>query len=251
MGLQMARALGAAGARVMLTSRQSDELEQAVADLQSVGIDARWVAADGSQAVGIRHVVDETLHRMGDIDILLNNAVATWGDPAADSALPAWDAWDSSNTVLNLNVRGYLMLSQLIVEKSMLARRWGRIINVASLAALGGNADALRTMARNTAQNAMVNCTRALAADWGRYNITVNAICAEVAPALRTPDTRGNDPLATPLLSQHEQHENSDGVKGACVLFASDAGQHITGQCLAVSDGGRAMAAGVNTPQER
>ena len=77
LGLQMAHALGEAGARVMLSARKADELEQAVAELQAAGIDARWVAADCAQEADIQHLVGETLQRMGDVDILVNNAGAT------------------------------------------------------------------------------------------------------------------------------------------------------------------------------
>ena len=84
LGLQMAHALGEAGARVLITSRKAEDLEQAVAELQAAGIDARWVAADCAKDSEITRLVDESLHRMGDIDILVNNAGAAWGAPAED-----------------------------------------------------------------------------------------------------------------------------------------------------------------------
>ncbi|MGZ5182498.1 MAG: SDR family NAD(P)-dependent oxidoreductase, partial [Ramlibacter sp.] len=101
LGLQMAHALGEAGARIMLTSRKADDLEEATADLQAAGIDARWIAADASQEADIRRVADETLQRMGDVHILVNNAGAAWGAPAEDHPVEAWDK------LMNLNVRGY------------------------------------------------------------------------------------------------------------------------------------------------
>ena len=91
LGLQMAEALGEAGAKVMLTSRKAADLEEAVADLQAKGIDARWIAADASDPAQIQRVVDETMERFGRIDILINNAGATWGAPAEDHPLEAWD----------------------------------------------------------------------------------------------------------------------------------------------------------------
>ena len=81
----------------------------------------------------ITRLADETLQRMGDVDILVNNAGAAWGAPAEDHPADAWDK------VMNLNVRGYFLLSQAIAKKSMIARRSGRIINIASIAGLGGN----------------------------------------------------------------------------------------------------------------
>ncbi|HNZ91115.1 MAG TPA: SDR family NAD(P)-dependent oxidoreductase, partial [Acidovorax sp.] len=133
LGLQLAHALGEAGARIMLSSRKASDLEEATADLQAAGIDARWIAADCSQEADIRRLADETLERMGHVDILVNNAGATWGAPAEDHPLEAWDK------VMNLNVRGYFILSQHIAKHTMIARRSGSIINVASIAGLGGN----------------------------------------------------------------------------------------------------------------
>ena len=99
LGLQIAEALGEAGAKIMLTSRKSADLEEAAADLAARGIDARWIAADAADPAGVKKVVDETMQRLGRIDILVNNAGATWGAPAEDYPLEAWDK------VLNLNGR--------------------------------------------------------------------------------------------------------------------------------------------------
>ena len=103
LGLQMAHALGEAGAKVMLSSRKAADLEQAAAELQDAGIDARWIAADCGQPQDIQRLAVETVERMGPIDILVNNAGATWGAPAEAHPVEAWDK------VLNLNVRGYFL----------------------------------------------------------------------------------------------------------------------------------------------
>src|SRR6185436_18679351 len=89
LGLQMAHALGEAGAKIMLSSRKAADLEEAAAQLQAAGIDARWIAADCSKEDDINRLADETLERMGDIDILVNNAGATWGAPAEDHPVEA------------------------------------------------------------------------------------------------------------------------------------------------------------------
>ena len=100
LGLQMAQALGEAGAKIMLSSRKAADLEEAAAELQAAGIDARWIAADCAREEDIRRLAAETVERMGPIDILVNNAGATWGAPAEDHPVEAWDK------VMNLNVRG-------------------------------------------------------------------------------------------------------------------------------------------------
>src|SRR5450755_119596 len=108
LGLQIAEALGEAGARVLLTSRKASELEEAVAHLQDKGIDARWVAADASQPAEIARIADDAMQRLGQVDILVNNAGATWGAPAEDYPLEAWDK------VMNLNIRSIFLMSQAI-----------------------------------------------------------------------------------------------------------------------------------------
>jgi gluconate 5-dehydrogenase len=234
----MAHALGEAGARIMLSSRKAEDLEQATAELQAAGIDARWIAADCAKEVEIRRLADETLQRMGDVDILVNNAGAAWGAPAEDHPVEAWDK------VMNLNVRGYFILSQHIAKKSMIARRQGRIINVASIAGLNGNPPDMTTIAYNTSKGAVINFTRALGAEWGKYNITVNAICPGFFPSKMTMGTLkalGEEKLAAgaPL----RRLGDDEDLKGLCVLYASDAGKHITGQWLAV-DGGVSVVTG-------
>ena len=236
LGLQMAHALGEAGARIMLSSRKAEDLEQAAAELQAAGIDARWIAADAGKPEDIQRLADETLERVGDVDILVNNAGATWGAPAQDHPLDAWDK------VMNLNVRGYFLLSQAIAKASMIPRKQGRIINVASIAGLGGNPAFMQTIAYNTSKGAVVNFTRALACEWGHLGIRVNAIAPGFFPSKMTAGligAVGEDNMAShaPLLRLGDDED----LKGAALLFASDAGKHITGQILAVDGGVSAL----------
>ncbi len=232
LGLQIAHALGEAGARVMLTSRKAADLEAAAAELKAAGIDAQWIAADCGQEADIRRLADEALSRLGSVDILVNNAGAAWGAPAEDHPVAAWDK------LMNLNVRGYFILSQHLAKQCMIPRQQGRIINIASIAGLGGNPPQLQTLAYNTSKGAVINFTRALACEWGRYNITVNAICPGFFPSRMTHATLeqlGEDKLAAhaPL----RRLGDDEDLKGLTVLFASDAGKHITGQWLAVDCG--------------
>jgi gluconate 5-dehydrogenase len=237
LGLQIAEALGEAGAKLMVTARKADELEQAVQHLQARGIDARWVAADASRPEAVQHVVDETLQRMGPIDILVNNAGATWGAPAEDYPLDAWDK------VMNLNVRAVFLMCQAVGRTSMIPRKGGRIINIASIAGLGGSMN-VEFIAYGTSKGAVVNFTRTLAAEWGEHGITVNALAPGFFPSRMTRATLaevGADKLAAnaPL----KRLGDDDDLKGAALLFASAAGKHITGQVLAV-DGGVSIVLG-------
>ena len=238
LGLQMAHALGEAGARIMLSSRKADDLEQAASELQAAGIDARWIAADCGKEEDIRRLADETLQRMGDVDILVNNAGASWGAPAEDHPVAAWDK------VMNLNIRGYFILSQHLARASMIPRKAGRIINIASIAGLNGNPPEMQTIAYNTSKTAVIGFTKTLAAEWGKYNINVNAICpgffmTKMAAGLI--QQLGEEKMAShaPLGRLGDEED----LKGITLLYASDAGKHITGQWLAV-DGGVSVVTG-------
>jgi len=238
LGLQIAQALGEAGARVLLTSRKAADLEEAVAVLADRGIRAGWVAADASDPAQVQHVVGEAMQRMGQVDILVNNAGATWGAPAEDYPLAAWDK------VMNLNVRSVFLMSQAVGRASMIPRRHGRIINVASIAGLGGSL-AMKFIAYGTSKGAVVNFTRTLAAEWGPHGITVNALAPGFFPSKMTQgtlDALGVERLAAgaPL----RRIGDDDDLKGAALLFASDAGKHITGQILAVDGGVSAVHGG-------
>jgi gluconate 5-dehydrogenase len=193
--------------------------------LHAAGIDARWIAADCGKEEDIRRLAFETIERMGPIDILVNNAGATWGAPAEDHPVEAWDK------VMNLNVRGYFIMSQEVAKLSMIPRGKGRILNVASIAGLAGNPSEMKTIAYNTSKGAVINFTRALAGEWGEHGITVNAICPGFFPSKMT-------------YGLLEKMGDDEDLKGLAVLFASDAGKHITGQWLAVDGGVSAIIGG-------
>ena len=90
LGLQMAHALGEAGAKILLSSRKAKDLEEAAAELQAAGIEADWVAADCSDEADITRLAKEAVQRLGHVDILINNAGASWGAPAiSTTAAPA------------------------------------------------------------------------------------------------------------------------------------------------------------------
>lgn len=239
LGLQMAHALGEAGAKIMLSSRKAEDLQAAAAELKAAGIEAQWIAADCGKEEDIRRLAAETVQRMGDIDILVNNAGATWGAPAEEHPVNAWDK------VMNLNVRGYFILAQEVAKLCMIPRKKGRILNVASIAGLAGNPSEMKTIAYNTSKGAVVNFTRALAGEWGEHGITVNAICPGFFPSKMTYgllEKLGADKMAqgAPL----RRLGDDEDLKGLTLLYASAAGKHITGQWMAVDGGVSAIIGG-------
>jgi gluconate 5-dehydrogenase len=233
LGLQMALALGEQGAKVVLSSRKQAELDQAVAYLAERGVTAYAIAADLGKEASVGPLVDAALEKLGGhIDILINNAGATWGAPAEDYPLEAWDK------VMNLNIRSIFLVSQAVGKRSMIPRQSGRIINIASIAGLAGNPPGMQTIAYNTSKAAVINFTRTLAAEWGVYGITVNAIAPGFFPSKMSAGliaALGEEKMAAeaPL----RRLGDDEDLKGPVVLLASAAGKHITGQTLAV-DGG-------------
>ncbi|MFM9433069.1 NAD(P)-dependent dehydrogenase (short-subunit alcohol dehydrogenase family) [Janthinobacterium sp. CG_23.3] len=233
LGLQMALALGEQGATVVIAARKQADLDEALAFLAERKVSAYAVAVDLSKDEAATQLVDAALERLGHIDILINNAGASWGAPAEDYPLEAWDK------VMNLNIRSIFQVSQAVGKRSMIPRQSGRIINIASIAGLAGNPPGpMKTIAYNTSKAAVINFTRTLAGEWGAYGINVNAIAPGFFPSKMTKgllDKIGVDELKkdVPL----RRIGDDEDLKGVTLLFASDAGKHITGQTLAV-DGG-------------
>ncbi|MGZ5252091.1 MAG: SDR family oxidoreductase, partial [Caldimonas sp.] len=224
-------------ARVMLTSRKAGDLEESAAHLKAVGIEAIWIAADLSLPSEIVRVTEDAIARLGHVDILINNAGATWGAAAEDHPLEAWDK------VMNLNIRSIFLMSQAVGKHSMIPRKSGKIINVASIAGLAGSAE-LTMVAYHTSKAAVVNFTRSLAGEWGKYGINVNALAPGFFPSRMTKGVLahyGADNMArhAPL----RRLGDDDDLKGATLLFASQAGKHITGQILPVDGGVSAVMA--------
>src|ERR1700676_2581620 len=233
LGLQMAEALGEMGARVALTARKRDELDQAVAHLTPLGIEAVALECDMSDAAAIAPLVERAIAAFGPIDILVNNAGTTWGAATLEHPLEAW------RKVIDLNLTAMFLMSQEVGRRCMVPRRSGKVINIASILGLVGGGDPGRpaTVAYNTSKGGVISFTRALAAEWAEYNINVNAIAPGFFP---TKMTRGimemlGDEVASkaPL----KRVGGPEDLKGFTVLLASDAGAFITGQVVAV-DGG-------------
>ena len=232
-GLQMAEALGEMGARVAITARKQDELDEARAHLESMGIECLRVAGDLAQFATITDMVDAVLEPWGQIDILVNNAGCNWAAPAA---LYPDDGW---RKVMNLNIDAQFFLTREIGRRSMIPRRSGKVVNIASIAGLFGNPPAwqMETIAYNTSKGALVQLTRALAAEWGRHNINVNAICPGFFPSKMTKVTLDRITASVLELTPLGRLGGDEDLKGSVVYLASEASRHVTGQVIAV-DGG-------------
>lgn len=239
LGLQMAHALGEAGARLVISSRKAADLENAAEELRQAGIEVVAMPVDMANEAEVIGLAEKAVEELGHVDILINNAGATWGAPAEDYPMDGWDK------VMNLNVRSLFLLTREIGRLSMIPRRYGRIINIASNAAIGGNREIMQAVGYNTSKGAVVTFTRALAAEWGIHNITVNAIGPGYFPSKMSAHLGerhgGFEGLAKNIPLR--QVGDDEALKGAAVLFASDASKHTTGQFLLVDGGSSAMIA--------
>ena len=227
LGLQIAEALGEMGARLAITARKKDEVDEAAKKLSALG-----VVSDIGKREAIAPLADAVLKEFGKVDILVNNAGATWGARAEDHPLDAWDK------LVNVNLSGLFALTQLIAKRSMIPAKWGRIVNVASVAGLLGQDPRFAPTAAYTAtKHGVVGLTRQLAAEWGIHGITVNAICPGFFPSKMTRATLETAGKLVQEWTPTRRLGGEEDLKGLAVLLASDASRHITGQAIAV-DGG-------------
>lgn len=231
----MAAALGELGAKVAITARKEAELNEAAIYLNSLGIEVLTIPNDLAKSDQIPHLVDQVVEKFGTIDILVNNAGATWGSPAEDHPAEAW------NKVMNLNVSAVFLLTQAVARRCMIPRNSGKIINISSVAGLSGGPVGTTTIAYCTSKGAVLNFTRALASEWGKYNINVNAVCPGYFP---TKMTFGYlEKVGEALIAATPLHRlgGDEDIKGAVAFLASEASRHVTGQYLTV-DGGASIA---------
>lgn len=236
LGLAMAAALGEMGAKVAITARKDEELTAAEQQLGAQGCDVFATTSDLSRVETISPMVNAVMSALGPIDILVNNAGTSWGAPAVDYPLEGW------RKVIDLNLTGMWALTQEVGKGSMIPRRHGRIINIASIAGLKGPREfEIPAIAYYASKGGVVNFTRALAAEWGQYGITVNAICPGFIPSKMSQaalDKIGASVIAATPLRRLGADED---LKGIVVLLAGEAGRHISGQAIAVDGGASAV----------
>lgn len=232
LGLQIAEALGEYGAKIILAARKQDELSAAVEHLKRMGISAEAIAADLRSENAAAGLADAVQERVGRLDVLVNNAGATWGAPAEGYPLDAW------NKVMDVNLSAPFFLSKAVARLFFIPRGKGVIVNVASIEGYMAHPPSrVGTVAYNASKGALINMTRALAAEWGPKNIRVNALAPGYFHTKMTRGTLekiGDEVVAgTPLGKLGSDYD----LKGAALLLASDAGGQITGQVIAVEGG--------------
>lgn len=233
LGLQIAKGLAEMGAKIAISARKAPELEEARDELSTLGAEVFTVTNDLAKEAQPAALIDAVAAHFGKLDILVNNAGATWGARAEEHPLEAW------NKVMNLNATSVFALSQAAANRCFIPQGCGNIIIVASTAALRAGMQ-MHAAAYYSSKAAALHLTRALAVEWGKYNIRVNAICPGFFPSKMADGllkTIGADVIArTPL---GRMGDDTD-LKGAAVYLASAASKHVTGQYIAV-DGGASI----------
>jgi len=231
LGLEIAEGLGQAGARVAVTARRREWLEAAERRLRDQGVDCLALPGDVSDSREVVRVVEEVERALGRIDILVNAAGRSWGAPAETMPLEKW------HEVMEANATGTFLMCQA-VGRGMIGRRFGRIINVASLAGLSGTPpELLDAVGYSASKGAIIALTRDLAVKWARHGITVNAIAPGWFPTRLSEKVIARAGRALTAVIPMGRVGRPGEVKGAAVFLASEAASYITGQVFAI-DGG-------------
>jgi gluconate 5-dehydrogenase len=237
LGLAMAEALGTAGARLAISARKQEELDAARAALEGRGLATIALRSDLAEPSAASSLADAVLEAYGQVDVLVNNAGAAWGAPAESHPREAWQK------VFDVNVHGAFALTQAIAARSMIPRKRGSIVMVASINGLGGNAPGgTPTAAYNTSKAALINLARCLAAEWGRHGIRVNALLPGLFPTKMSSvmiEKHGGGYLKRTPLGRFGDVERD--LAGPIVFLASDASRYVTGACLTVDGGFTAL----------
>ncbi len=234
LGEEMAEGLAEAGASLMLCARREQWLTPTLDAFRARGVKVEGMVCDVAVPDQVQAVVDATVARLGTVDILVNNAGVSWGAEPEDMPFDKWQK------VIDTNLTGAFLFAQA-AGRVMLAKQYGRIINIASIAGLHASVNGAHYAGYAASKAGLMGLTRELAASWGRSNIRVNAI----APGFF------HSRLADPAIVQAEPHIKATSpiprvgdageLKGVAVFLASDASNYITGQTIVV-DGGRTIA---------
>ena len=240
LGQYMARALAKAGADLVLTSRDAKRLAAFEAEIQELGRRAVSLELDVLELKSIRKAADSAEAAFGHVDILVNNAGCNVRKPALDVT---WEDW---NRILDTNLRGTFFVSQAFA-RGMIARGYGRIINIGSVTSVAGYAG---LGPYGASRGGVRQLTMSLADDWGKHGITVNCL----APGwFRTEQNRvlyeNQEWVAylsdrIPLKRPGQPHD----LDAAVVFLAAESSRYITGQTLLV-DGGISTGAVRALPQ--
>ena len=233
LGVQMAKALANQGAAIVAVARRQNMIDDVAAAIKAeYGVETLAVRCDITSTEQVEAMVDTVLEKFGRVDILVNNA-------GTGAVAPAEDITDDQfGNEMNIDLFGSFRVARAVAKKAMIPAKYGRVINIASMYGLVGNKIA-GSAPYHAAKGGVVNLTRALAAEWGKYNITVNAICPGYFYTDLTRDTLNSDFFQqnAKTMIPEERYGEEGELDSAALFLASPASSYVTGVNLPV-DGG-------------
>ena len=237
LGVQMAKALANQGAKIVAIARRKEKID-AVADEinKEFGVETLAIQCDITDTAKVDSAVDEVLAKFGRIDIVINNA-------GTGAVAPAEDITDDQfYNEINIDLFGSFRVARAVAKKAMIPAKYGRIINIASMYGLVGNKVA-PCSPYHAAKGGVVNMTRGLAAEWGKYGITVNAICPGYFYSPLTKETLDSDFFQSnaQTMIPLSRYGNEGELDTAAIFLSSPASSYVTGVILPVDGGYTAM----------
>lgn len=237
LGVQMAKALANQGAKIVAVARRknlTDEVAETIA--KEYGVETLSVRCDITDTEAVNAMVDEVLAKFGRIDILINNA-------GTGAVAPAEDITDEQfENEMNIDLFGSFRVARAVAKKAMIPAKYGRVINIASMYGLVGN-KICGSAPYHAAKGGVVNLTRALASEWGKYGITVNSICPGYFYTDLTRDTLNSDffQANAKTMIPEERYGEEGELDSAALFLAAKESSYVTGVNLAVDGGYTAM----------
>ncbi|MBR6050611.1 MAG: SDR family oxidoreductase [Clostridia bacterium] len=237
LGVQMAKALANQGANIVVVARRQNLIDEVAAEIaKEYGVKTLAVRCDITDTDAVNAMVDTVVEKFGRIDILINNA----GTGAVAAAEDITD--EQFDNEMNIDLFGSFRVARAVAKKAMIPAGYGRVINIASMYGLVGNKIA-GSAPYHAAKGGVVNLTRALAAEWGKYNITVNSICPGYFYTDLPRDTLNSDFFQqnAKTMIPEERYGEEGELDSAAIFLASPASSYVTGVNLAVDGGYTAM----------